>query len=291
MTIKNGEPPRSPVKGVIAVAKIRKSSHRFSAYRKRLRAAMNAKLERAVKRSREDEVRGLARTVGIRTDEYNLQSVDLHSSPKDAFWGGIFLANPIIFNALGVTLIVGAATSLQKSLIISVVATLLLLAVNFLSATVFHRLDDLLRIPAYALTSALLLIPIGRFIVYYYPALATSLGIYLPLAAVCGLVIVRAESYASGTSVSFALADALGNGIGFSLICILVGTLRELFGAGKIGGMIVFSGHSFPSAYLSFYPFLLLGIIAAIWQSIRLARLRRSAREEENQEEGGSDPA
>lgn len=266
------------------MARINRKNRRFSTYRKRLREAMNAKLQLAEERSRAGEIRGLARTVGIRTDEYDMQSVDLHSSPKDAFWGGIFLANPVVFNALGVTLIVGAATSLQKSLTISAVACILLLAVNFLTATVFYRLSDLLRLPAYALTASLLLIPIGRYLVYNNSTVASSLGIYLPLVAVCGLIIVRAESYAAGTSVSFAVADALGNGIGFSVICVLVGVLREFFGSGKIGGMTVLENYSFPAAYLSFYPFLLLGIIAAVWQSVRLKRMRRAARQAEDEE-------
>ena len=89
----------------------------FLAYRKRLREAMNLKLEQAVERSRADEVRGLARTVGIRTDEYNAPSA-VHHSPKDAFMSGLLYANPVVFNALGVTLIIGAASSLTKSLVI-----------------------------------------------------------------------------------------------------------------------------------------------------------------------------
>ncbi|MBQ3140740.1 MAG: hypothetical protein IJC25_02120 [Clostridia bacterium] len=254
----------------------------FLAYRKRLREAMTFKLEQAVERSRADEVRGLARTVGIRTDEYDAPS-QVHHSPKDAFMSGLLYANPVVFNALGVTLIIGAASSLNKAAVISLVACILLLAVNFLTATVYRHLNTLLRLPAYALTAALLLIPIGRFLTYQDPALASSLGIYLPLVGISGLVIVRAEGYAVGSRVTFALADAVGNGLGFAAVCMLVGALRELLGSGKLGGVTVFAGHSFPAAHLSFFTFLLLGVIAAIWQSTRLSRMRRTQTEELSQ--------
>lgn len=248
---------------------------RFHAYRHRLRLAMAVKLKHAQARSHSGEVRGLARTIGLNNDAYDLQASNLHNRPKEALIGGMFSANPIVFNALGVTLIVGTATSLQKSLIISAVALVLLVVVNLLTALLYNRLSDLLRLPAYALTAALLLIPIGRFLVYYYPSAAASLGIYLPLTGVCGLVIVRAESYATGSSVPFALADAVGNGLGFGIICVLIGALRELIGSGKIGGFTLIPNYSFPAAYLSFFPFLLLGIISAAWQTVRLRRTRR----------------
>jgi Na+-transporting NADH:ubiquinone oxidoreductase subunit D len=70
----------------------------------------------------------------------------------------------------------------------------------------------------------------------YLPDLYESLGIFLSLIVVNCIVLGRAEMFASKNSVGESFLDGLGNGLGYSVILIALGFVRELFGSGTLWG-------------------------------------------------------
>jgi Na+-translocating ferredoxin:NAD+ oxidoreductase subunit E len=75
----------------------------------------------------------------------------------------------------------------------------------------------------------------------YLPALFKSLGIFIPLIVVNCIVLGRAEAFASKNNLRAAAIDGLGMGLGFSFALLLLGSVRELLGSGRLFDIPIYS--------------------------------------------------
>ncbi|MGB3210229.1 MAG: electron transport complex subunit E [Desulforhopalus sp.] len=100
---------------------------------------------------------------------------------------------------------------------------------------------------------------------YFYP-LSQQLGIYIPLIVVNCIVLGRAEGFASKNPPFISMVDGLSVGIGYALALALIGSLREIFGAGTWFGNPVFSESFEPMAFLVSAPgaFMTIGALLAL---------------------------
>ena len=80
----------------------------------------------------------------------------------------------------------------------------------------------------------------------FLPDLYDSLGIYLTLITVNCIIFGRAEMFASKNGIVASACDAIGMGIGFTLALFLMGSVREIIGAGQWLGMSIPGLHSNP---------------------------------------------
>lgn len=254
----------------------KKFKRKLPAYRRRLRGAFDRQLDRVVVQSAKNTMRGFARTVNIRPEEDYYYDERMHeTSAKNVFRNGLLLNNPVLFNALGVTILIGACDTLAKALLVSGVTLALLLAAELLTSLFYKDLEAHYRMTAYVLTAAILLALIGPPIFNRFPALVSSLGIYLPLICITGLITVRCETFASVNTAGMAIMDAVGCSCGFAGVAILMGVLREFIASNSFAGVVIGGGHSFPAASMTFFAFLLLGLLSAVAQRLRRLWLRR----------------
>jgi electron transport complex protein RnfE len=110
----------------------------------------------------------------------------------------------------------------------------------------------------------------------YAPALAESLGVFIPLIVVNCIILGRAESFASKNSVFDSLIDGLGMGLGFTFAVAIIGIIREVLATGTIaygvylplgatGNLFTLFGSDFGAKVFSMPPgaFITLGLILA----------------------------
>ncbi|MFA5649972.1 MAG: Rnf-Nqr domain containing protein, partial [Proteiniphilum sp.] len=104
----------------------------------------------------------------------------------------------------------------------------------------------------------------------YVPALADSLGIFIPLIVVNCIVLGRAEAFASKRSVISSIFDGAGMGLGFTFALTLLGALRELLGTGRIFSLGLFP-EEFGSLLFILAPgaFIVLGYLIAIFNKLQ----------------------
>ena len=100
-------------------------------------------------------------------------------------------------------------------------------------------------------------------------SLYASLGIYIPLIVVNCIILGRAEAYASKNPPLLSLFDGLGMGLGFTIALVIVGSIREILGAGSIFG-IALPGNFEPIAFFVRAPgaFLVLAVVVAIMNAV-----------------------
>lgn len=184
-------------------------------------------------------------------------------SAKEAFRRGILRGNPILMLCLGLFPAIMLATTLKAAAIVAVVSAVLLMIMEILTALVLKRLPFWLRIGIYALLSFGILAG-GLFACErFFPDFLGTLSGYLPLLAVNAMIVFHCETCAAHQSLHVSLMDALGASLGYAIVLLLLGFVREFLGSGSI------LGRSFPTLpkitglLMPFGGFLLLGFMAA----------------------------
>jgi electron transport complex protein RnfE len=148
-----------------------------------------------------------------------------------------------------------------------------LICSNAVISMLKNMIPDMVRIPAFIVVIATFVTVIEMIMNAYVPALAESLGIFLPLIVVNCIVLGRAESFAAKNSVVSSIFDGAGMGLGFTLSLTILGSVRELLGAGTIFSFNIYPEH-FGSLLFILAPgaFIVLGYMISIFNSIQRKR-------------------
>ena len=190
--------------------------------------------------------------------------MDKNVSFKNMFVKGAVIFNPVLIQLVGLCPVVAAATTLTGSLMLSVALCADLILTCVIASALFKKIPRWFRVALYLIIGLVLLCPVLWFI-ETKTLIDLSLGtkIYLPLLAINSVTAVHCEQFAVKNSVKLAFFDAAAVGIGGSFVCILAGTIREVFGNGTLAGVkldlpFVFKGFTLPFGCL-----ILLGFMAA----------------------------
>ena len=108
----------------------------------------------------------------------------------------------------------------------------------------------------------------------YTPELHKNLGIFIPLIVVNCIILGRAEAFASKNSVGRSLIDGLGMGLGFTCALIVIASVREILGTGKIWDLVLLGETYNPVllAILSPGAFITLGLLIGLFNLIEKKR-------------------
>lgn len=178
---------------------------------------------------------------------------------------GIVRENPVLRLVLGTCPTLAVTTSAVNGIGMGVAATLVLLGSNVAISLLRKVIPDKVRIPAYITIIAAFVTIIQMLIKAFMPSIDEALGIYLPLIVVNCIILGRAEMFASKNPVLPSALDAVGMGIGFTAALIVMGSIRELLGAGTIFGLAVTKGYIEPMLVMILAPggFFVFGILVA----------------------------
>ena len=186
---------------------------------------------------------------------------------------GIYKENPVLRLALGLCPTLAVSTSITNALGMGAATTFVLLSSNVIVSLLMLLFSKILseegqksinkiRIPVFIVVIASFVTIVEMVMGAYLPALAESLGIFIPLIVVNCIILGRAEGFASKNSVLPSIFDAIGMGIGFTLALVAIAALRELLGSGQLMGLTIM-GESFKPVILMILPpgaFLVIGL-------------------------------
>lgn len=150
---------------------------------------------------------------------------------------GIIKENPTLVMLLGMCPTLAVTTQASNGIGMGLATTFVLLGSNIVISALRKVIPDKVRIPAFIVIIASFVTLIGFLLEGFVPALYDSLGIYLTLITVNCIIFGRAEMFASKNGVAASACDAIGMGIGFTLALFIMGSIREIIGAGQWFGM------------------------------------------------------
>lgn len=190
------------------------------------------------------------------------------------FSKGLIRDNPIFVLVLGMCPTLAVTTSVINALGMGFAATFVLLCSNIIISMIKNITPSKIRIPVYIVVIASFVSIVDMVMAAYVPALHKNLGLFIPLIVVNCIILGRAEAFASKNNVIMSIADALGMGLGFTLSLSLVGTVREIAGAGTWLGMRVTPITYDPALVAILAPgaFITLGLLMALMNMLKEKR-------------------
>lgn len=150
---------------------------------------------------------------------------------------GIIKENPTLVMLLGMCPTLAVTTQAMNGIGMGLATTFVLLGSNIVISALRKVIPDKVRIPAFIVIIASFVTLIGFLLEGFVPSLYDSLGIYLTLITVNCIIFGRAEMFASKNNILASACDAVGMGIGFTLALFIMGSIREILGAGQWFGM------------------------------------------------------
>lgn len=178
--------------------------------------------------------------------------------------------NPITLQILGICSALAVTKTLATALIMSMAVTVVLTLSNTTISLIRYHMPRSIRLIVQITIIASLVIVVDQFLKAYAYEMSKQLSVFVGLIVTNCIIISRAEAYATQHGVGLSLLDGLGNGLGYSAILVVVGTVRELLGAGALLGRQVLplvsqGGWFYPVALMLLPPsaFFLIGFL--IW--------------------------
>jgi electron transport complex protein RnfE len=191
-----------------------------------------------------------------------------------------FLVNPIIRENAVLILMIGlcptlaTTTSAKDALGMSAAASFVLILSNVVISLVRKFVQPSIRIPIFIIIISTFVTIIDYALQAYQPSLYRVLGVFVPLIVVNCIILGRAEAFAYGHGVFDSFLDGLGNSLGFTLLLVTMGSIREFFAVGTVFGQVVTPAwyRSAPMLFMIFPPgaFLLIGILKALVAKFKL---------------------
>ena len=179
---------------------------------------------------------------------------------------GIIKENPVLVLLIGTCPTLATSSSASNGLGMGLSTTAVLIAANVVISLLRKVIPDKVRIPCYTLVIAGFVTVVQFLLEAYVPALYKSLGLFIPLIVVNCIILGRAEAFANKNTVFDSALDGIGMGLGFTLTLTVMGTIRELLGAGTWFGMTVFGSWFTPIGFFNLAPggFFVFGVLIAV---------------------------
>ena len=159
-----------------------------------------------------------------------MAEADYGKITKDGLWDN----NVALVQILGLCPLLAVTSTAINGLGLGIATTLVLVASNFTVSLIRHLVRPEVRIPVFVLVIASFVTAVELAMNAFFHDLYKVLGIFIPLIVTNCSILGRAEAFASKNPVGKSVMDGLTMGIGFAVVLVVLGGLRELVGAGTL---------------------------------------------------------
>ncbi len=219
---------------------------------------------------------------------------------KKQFKEGLITNNPVLVQLIGMCATMAITTTLFNGVGMGLSVLVILTCCNVVVSAIRKIIPNEIRLAIFVVIIAGFVTIVDLLLQAYIPALSDALGVFIPLIVVNCIIIGRAEAFCQKNTVGASFFDGIFQGLGYTLVLIVMCVFRELVGSGRFGGGLIDISNGFritmdgtgagiqlfPSDYgatimtLPFGGFITLGLLIAIMQYA----LKKSAKKKEAQE-------
>lgn len=203
----------------------------------------------------------------------NDERESLISELSERLLNGILKENPTFVLLLGMCPTLAVTTCAVNGLGMGVTTMVVLALSNLFISLLRKVIPDKIRIPAFIVIIASFVTMVELLLKAYIPSLYSALGLYIPLIVVNCIILGRAEAYAYSHGPFLSLFDGIGMGMGFTIALTIIGSFRELLGAGTLFNANVMPRGYVPVSIFIMAPgaFFVLAMLTAIQNAIKIA--------------------
>jgi electron transport complex protein RnfE len=157
-----------------------------------------------------------------------------NQSIKDIIFKGLWSNNQALVALLGLCPLLAVSSTAINGLGLGIATMVTLVVTNIIVASIRFWIRTEIRIPMFVLIIACVVTVIELLMNAHFHELYLILGIFVPLIVTNCAIIGRAEAYASKNKVLYSALDGFMMGLGFTLVLVLLGVIREVIGYGTI---------------------------------------------------------
>ena len=214
---------------------------------------------------------------------------------KKQFKEGLITNNPVLVQLIGMCATMAITTTLFNGVGMGLSVLIILTCCNVVVSAIRKIIPNEIRLAIFVVIIAGFVTIVDLLLKAYIPALSDALGVFIPLIVVNCIIIGRAEAFCQKNTVGASFFDGIFQGIGYTLVLIIMCVFREFTGSGRFGGGLIDLAKGitmdgtgagiqiFPETYgasimtLPFGGFLTLGLLIALMQYA----LKKSAKKQE----------
>ena len=189
----------------------------------------------------------------------------------------ILLALSASIDALSLGITYGIKKTKMSKTANIIIFMIVLVCSNIVISLLRKVIPSKVRIPAYIVVIASFVTIVQMIVKAFVPALDAALGVFLPLIVVNCIILGRAEMFASKNPVVPSMLDGLGMGIGFTAALLLMGSIRELLGAGTWFGMEIIPALNIVIFLLPPGGFFVFGMLIALANKLNGGKTAKNA--------------
>ena len=223
---------------------------------------------------------------------------------KKQFKDGLITNNPVLVQLIGMCATMAITTSLFNGVGMGLSVLIILTCCNVVISAIRKIIPEEIRLAIFVVVIAGFVTIVDLLLQAFIPALSDALGVFIPLIVVNCIIIGRAEAFCQKNPIGPSFFDGIFQGLGYTLVLIVMCVIRELLGSGTFGGGLIDVANGFHFTLdgtgagiqifdpefgatilvLPFGGFLTLGVLIAIMQY----SLKKSAKKKQLAEEAAA---
>lgn len=191
--------------------------------------------------------------------------------------------NPITLQVLGICSALAITTSMELAVVMGIAVTLVTAFSSMFISMLRHQIPSSIRMIVQVVIIASLVIVVDEILKAYAYEMSKQLSVFVGLIITNCIVMGRAEGFAMQNSPGLSFLDGIGNGLGYALILLMVGFVRELLGSGSVFGFTILQtvqdgGWYVPNGLLLLPPsaFFIIGLIIWAVRSLNPAQVEEN---------------
>lgn len=159
--------------------------------------------------------------------------------------------NPIMVQVLGICSALAVTSQLKPSIVMGLAVTVITAFSNVIISLIRKTIPNRIRIIVQLVVVAALVTVVSQMLKAFAYDVSVQLSVYVGLIITNCILMGRLEAFAMHNQPWPSFLDGLGNGLGYALILVIVGAVREFFGRGSLMGFQILTQNTAGNGYLN----------------------------------------
>ncbi len=192
------------------------------------------------------------------------------TSNKEIFFNPFSKDNPVVVQVLGICSCLAVTAKLEPALVMGISVIAVLAFSNVIISLIRNTIPTNIRIIVQLVVVAALVIIVNQLLLAFAYDVSKQLSVFIGLILTNCILMGRLEAFAMGNKPWPSFLDGVGNGIGYTIILVIVGFFRELLGSGTLLGYQVVPQSFYDAGYANnglmiLPPMALIVVACIIW--------------------------
>lgn len=189
---------------------------------------------------------------------------------KEVLLGPLSSNNPVLIQVLGICSALAVTSQLKPALVMGLSVTAVLAFANVIISLIRNTIPTRIRIIVQLVVVAALVTIVNEVLKAYVYDISKQLSVYVGLIITNCILMGRLEAFALGHKPWESFLDGVGNGVGYGMVLLIIGFVRELLGNGSIFGFRVIPQSFYDAGYANFglmnmAPIALIILACIVW--------------------------